>query len=548
MRSFSLLVFAVLAVLSAASVFTPVATQNGVGGIIAREVTTNDGVTTPFPLTQFSAGSDLSPLAHLEGKSWSGEARWTGRTKGTGIYSGSYERVYEERYTYNITQVLAKSFTIVGSMTFDDTETASGSWVKMSSYVTCDGCTVRKSLTWSGGETVDRTTFIITGVSGNYASAGIGHIISEVVDPTGLAVGSQVSHWWDYDEDNVYRIVPYDVVREDTLAVGGTSTRVFVASHTASSTGWKVGQSYSKGQLTRTLDFDESTGVLLASHAEGTFSYQGSEGGWDETNSLDSRVTSVGFDLGDYVVIDSDLKTTVTVDGADLGTADQPKLLVWEWGSSHKITVPSMVDVSPGTRLVFTGWNDGSSDPTRTVVADKPSTFVAQFKRQHRLTLFSSYGNPVGSGWYDEGQSVNVHVESTYIFVLIFDSWSVDVQSDNPDVTVTMDGPKTLQANWRVDYARTAILVSIVALVAVVFFVSQRRRARLLGRTHSEKGTTMTYGPQPAPIAPAPHVVPSAPTQAPQPRAEPPAGKFCINCGSPLPSHAAFCRKCGSQQ
>jgi hypothetical protein len=483
----------------------------------------------------------FSALPYLEGKSWSDEAKWTWTAQGTGIYSGSYNKVTEWRTTYTMTRVLASSFTISESWSIDDTETASGSWVKPSNYVTCNGCTVTKSWTGSGAITIDRTSFIQTDVSGDFASANIGHKISEVVDPTGLAVGSQVSLWW-YDENNEYRPVSYDVVREDTLAVAGTTAKVFLASHTASSTGnWKVGQSWSKGQLTRTFDFDESTGVQLASHAEGTFSYQRSGGGWDETYLSDSKVTSVGFDLGDYVIIDSNPKATMTVDGTNLGTADQPTLEVWKWGSSHKIVVPPMVNVTRGTRLVFTGWDDGSRDLTRTVAADKVGTYVAQFKRQHQMDLASSYGNPIGSGWYDEGQSVNIHVDSTYMFVLIFDSWSGNVQSNNPDVTVTMDGPKTLQANWRVDYARIAILVSIVALVAVVLFVSQRRRARLLGKT-------AIYGTEPAPIAPAPPSLPSAPTQALQPRAEPPARKFCINCGVPLPSHAIFCNKCGSKQ
>jgi hypothetical protein len=252
-------------------------------------------------------------------------------------------------------------------------------------------------------------------------------------------------------------------------------------------------------------------------------------------------VTSVGFDLGDYVIIDSNPKATVTVDGTNLGTADQPTLEVWEWGSSHKIAVPPMVNVTRGTRLVFTGWDDGSRDLTRTVTADKVGTYVAQFKRQHQMDLASSYGNPIGSGWYDEGQSVNIHVDSSYMFVLIFDGWSGDVQSGNPDVVVIMNEPKTLQANWRVDYARIAILVSIVALVAVVLFVSQRRRARLLGKR-------AIYGTEPAPIAPAPPSLPSAPTQALQPRAEPPARRFCINCGASLSAHAIFCNKCGSKQ
>jgi hypothetical protein len=45
---------------------------------------------------------------------------------------------------------------------------------------------------------------------------------------------------------------------------------------------------------------------------------------------------------------------------------------------------------------------------------------------------------------------------------------------------------------------------------------------------------------KPSPVAPVARVSPSRSGQAP--------GKFCINCGVPLPVHATFCNKCGSKQ
>jgi len=38
----------------------------------------------------------------------------------------------------------------------------------------------------------------------------------------------------------------------------------------------------------------------------------------------------------------------------------------------------------------------------------------------------------------------------------------------------------------------------------------------------------------------------SSPVQPPE--AEPPVGKFCIDCAAPLPAHAIFCNKCGTKQ
>jgi hypothetical protein len=49
---------------------------------------------------------------------------------------------------------------------------------------------------------------------------------------------------------------------------------------------------------------------------------------------------------------------------------------------------------------------------------------------------------------------------------------------------------------------------------------------------------------KPSPLAP---VAPAAPSVSP-PRQESAPGKFCVNCGAPLPVRATFCNKCGTKQ
>jgi hypothetical protein len=66
--------------------------------------------------------------------------------------------------------------------------------------------------------------------------------------------------------------------------------------------------------------------------------------------------------------------------------------------------------------------------------------------------------------------------------------------------------------------------VGLVVVAAIVLVVSRKRAA-----TPSSSAPISTTTPAVSP-------------------GEPAAGRFCINCGAPLPSHATFCNKCGSKQ
>lgn len=70
-----------------------------------------------------------------------------------------------------------------------------------------------------------------------------------------------------------------------------------------------------------------------------------------------------------------------------------PSLLVWRPGTAHELTLPDSQQVSAGERYVFTGWEDGSPDTTRTVVAPTaPTTYVASVDSIFTLTMTATAG------------------------------------------------------------------------------------------------------------------------------------------------------------
>ncbi len=241
----------------------------------------------------------------------------------------------------------------------------------------------------------------------------------------------------------------------------------------------------------------------------------------------------------------------VTLDGVDYTTSLTPRL--WVPGGSHTLSVPEIVTAGDGTRYIFTGWNDGETASTRVV---SHGAFTANYKKEYLLTITSSYGSPVGAGWYvsnsnagfsitnyietpntkryftgwsgdftstsatgsvimngpksltagwrteflltinsehgtpagagwyGEGASVEISVESASGFIVrhIFDGWDGDLTSTDANSIVIMDGPKTITANWHTDYLQLYILIIIVVVLAgggvtAVILIKRRKNA-----------------------------------------------------------------------
>jgi hypothetical protein len=185
---------------------------------------------------------------------------------------------------------------------------------------------------------------------------------------------------------------------------------------------------------------------------------------------------------------------SVTVDGTSYSGIDLPKSLQFDYNSSHTVSVTSIVPaMTEDTRYVFVDWNDGSKDPSRTVVAEEGRVCFAQYKTQYLLTVESERGNPWGGGWYDSGASAAVSVDSTvpmqgimgilgarYVFAYWHDSNEPDFQSSGLRLIVVVDGPRTLRAVWREDYQSIYVLAAAIVVLAsvIVVLVASKKSSR----------------------------------------------------------------------
>ena len=294
----------------------------------------------------------------------------------------------------------------------------------------------------------------------------------------------------------------------------------------------------------------------------------------------------------------------ITIDGVSYSASRLPVAFTWEIGSVHTLLVDPMINGTAGVRYIFVEWSDGYGAALYSIEVKEQAIYTARFKTQYPLTVASPMGDPHGSGWYDAGSSASFSVTSSltvegFLGALggkyVFDHWSGDSSATTPTASVAMDGPKTVTAMWRSDntmpYAIIGVVVGAIVIVVALGLLARRRRG---------PSPTQTYKPPAAPLGPpskpqqsAPANVPALQTQAqdtryveylakleelktrgeisgetyqrlkddyweklegvaPSPLApsgvEPTAGKFCMNCGASLPTHATFCNKCGSKQ
>jgi len=201
------------------------------------------------------------------------------------------------------------------------------------------------------------------------------------------------------------------------------------------------------------------------------------------------------------------------------GLPDPGKDGWYDAGGKVSLSQPGkLVSGGPAKRYAFDHWLlDGQrvDGEAISVEMDSPHKLIAVYKTQYYLSVSSPYGDPKGSGWYDEGStatiSVNTPIEDGFGVSYVFVQWGGDVASSSPTAQVLMDGPKTAVAAWRTDstvlYATIALIVAAaVASVAALAFARRRGLGPFRGQP------------------------------------------LCANCGARIPKGAQFCPGCGQKQ
>jgi len=127
-----------------------------------------------------------------------------------------------------------------------------------------------------------------------------------------------------------------------------------------------------------------------------------------------------------------------------------------------------------GTRNIFEGWSQdasGSQLTSNAITMDAAKVAIADWITQFFLTVESNPANVTGlsgSGWYDAGTQANFSAVPTVPAGpdtrLRFDHWSGESAGQQPAGIISMDRPKTVQANY-VDQYLLGVVYSPIDIV-----------------------------------------------------------------------------------
>jgi hypothetical protein len=161
-------------------------------------------------------------------------------------------------------------------------------------------------------------------------------------------------------------------------------------------------------------------------------------------------------------------------------------------GTNATFSADSPLAAGPGVRYVFTGWSGNyvADAPEGSIVVDGPKNIIANYRLQYYLLLKSEYGHPRGEGWYDEGSTASISVPRSLVLPdgtkIFFLRWSGAQTSSNNSVTLVMDRPYSITAEWEVTRPTFQNVTSlylilgayglVVTVAVALLFLSMRRR------------------------------------------------------------------------
>ena len=144
------------------------------------------------------------------------------------------------------------------------------------------------------------------------------------------------------------------------------------------------------------------------------------------------------------------------------------------------------------TRQQLTGWSLDSPD-INVISRQESGTFKSHFVHmssmhkidleymtQYYIKVISNFGRALGTGWYDSETIADISImpSDDVLVKHVFTGWQGQVigSGNQESVQVFVDSPKTIVANWFVDYTNVSIISISVIAVVVGLVIYQKRR------------------------------------------------------------------------
>jgi hypothetical protein len=148
--------------------------------------------------------------------------------------------------------------------------------------------------------------------------------------------------------------------------------------------------------------------------------------------------------------------------------------------TAYATVTPLIVPGPTGVQYVFTHWSGdatGTTSPSDPIIMNAPKTAIASWKTEYQLTVRTSglgtYATKVYNGttilgtatdampytgWFKEGSLILLNIDSPIVDGskrLVFTQWSGDAMGTDRPVSVTMNSPKDITVNYKIQYQIT---------------------------------------------------------------------------------------------
>lgn len=148
--------------------------------------------------------------------------------------------------------------------------------------------------------------------------------------------------------------------------------------------------------------------------------------------------------------------TQVMVDGEYYNA---PYTAIWNKGSNHEIGIAEFQEIEAGIRYAYDRWDNGS-DRIQTIEVLSDTSLSATLTEQFLVDIQSDWGNPNGAGWYTNGDTVKISVDSLVTHENqsrhLFLEWSGQGEGAysgaDTQASIIVNSPITETVRWQNEY------------------------------------------------------------------------------------------------
>ncbi|MFZ8841400.1 MAG: hypothetical protein ACO2PM_21255 [Pyrobaculum sp.] len=124
---------------------------------------------------------------------------------------------------------------------------------------------------------------------------------------------------------------------------------------------------------------------------------------------------------------------------------------LWVLPGTHTVSVPSVVQLSPDTKLVFSGWSNGQNTPTISVNVQSNTVVQAVYIRMYRISLNLGPALPSGVEWAAGGSTYSKEIPQ-YVGIGDGARWALQALYVNgqpvSSLSFVVTGPVVVNASW----------------------------------------------------------------------------------------------------